>query len=79
MLEVRYEELVAEPEAQSRRILDHCGLAWDERVLRFWEGRRMVKSASMAQVREPIYDRSIGRWRPFAPYLPELFAPFGPD
>jgi len=77
MLELRYEDLVAEPEAQSRRILDHCGLGWDDRVLRFWEGRRMVKSASMAQVREPIYDRSIGRWRPFAAHLPELFAPFG--
>lgn len=73
MMEVRYEALVAEPEAQSRRILAHCGLDWDEDVLRFWESRRPVKSASMFQVREPIYDRSIGRWKPFAESLAPLF------
>jgi len=73
MLEVRYESLVSAPEAQSRRLLAHCGLEWDEQVLRFWESQRPVKSASMVQVREPIYDRSIGRWKAFAPYVPELF------
>jgi Tfp pilus assembly protein PilF/LPS sulfotransferase NodH len=78
MLEVRYESLVAEPEAQTRRILAHCGLEWDEQVLRFWESRRAVKSASMFQVREPIYDRSVGRWKPFAEHIPELLrAPLG--
>jgi Tfp pilus assembly protein PilF len=73
MLDLRYEDLVADPEAGARHLLDHCGLEWDDQVLRFWEARRAVKSASMAQVREPIYDRSIGRWRPFAPYLAALF------
>jgi Tfp pilus assembly protein PilF len=73
VLEMRYENLVAEPEAQSRRLLAHCGLEWDDSVLRFWESRRPVKSASMFQVREPIYDRSIGRWKPFAKSLAPLF------
>jgi Tfp pilus assembly protein PilF len=73
MMEMRYESLVAEPEGQSRRLLDHCGLEWDDSVLRFWESRRPVKSASMFQVREPIYDRSIGRWKPFAKPLARLF------
>ena len=73
MLEVRYESLVAEPEAQTRRIIEHCGLEWEDEVLHFWQSRRAVKSASMVQVREPIYDRSIGRWKPFAKHVPELF------
>ena len=78
MLEVRYEDLVADPEPQTRRILDHCRLEWDKQVLRFWEAQRPVKSASMFQVREPIYDRSIGRWQPFADHVPELFETFLP-
>jgi hypothetical protein len=79
MLEMRYESMVAEPEAQSRRILAHCGLEWDDAVLRFWESRRPVKSASMFQVREPIYDRSIGRWKPFARQLAPLFEGLVPE
>ena len=79
MLEVRYESLVAEPEAQTRRILAHCGLEWDDQVLRFWESRRAVKSASMFQVREPIYDRSIGRWKGFAEHIPELLGGLSSD
>ena len=77
VLEIKYEALVADPEGHSRRLLDHCGLEWDEDVLRFWESRRPVKSASMFQVREPIYDHSIGRWKPFAEHMPALFEPFG--
>jgi tetratricopeptide (TPR) repeat protein len=72
MLDVQYERLVADPEAETRRILDHCALEWDANVLRFWEARRAVRSASLTQVREPVYDRSIGRWRPFAQHLPDL-------
>ena len=79
MLEVRYEALVAEPEAQTRRMLAHCGLEWEDDVLRFWESRRPVKSASMFQVREPIYDRSIGRWKPFAESLAPLFEGLVPE
>ena len=77
MLEVRYEDLIAEPEAMTRRMLAHCGLDWDERTLRYWEAKRPVKSGSVFQVRQPLYDQSIGRWKPFAPYLRPLFEPFG--
>jgi hypothetical protein len=73
MLELNYEELIADPETSAKRVLDHCGLEWDDQVLKFWEARRPVKSASMFQVREPIYDRSIGRWKPYADYLAPLF------
>ncbi len=75
-LEVDYEALVADPESQTRRLLDHCGLAWDPACLDFHETRRAVRTASAAQVRRPIYRDSIGRWRLYgdllAPLLTEL-------
>ena len=76
MLEVQYEELVTTFETGARQLVDHCGLEWDDQVLRFWEARRAVKSASLAQVREPIYDHSIGRWKRFKTSLSPLFDEF---
>jgi tetratricopeptide (TPR) repeat protein len=61
ILEVQYEELVADVEAQMRRVLHFCGLEWDEVVLRFHKSRHHVKSASQVQVRRPLYATSIGR------------------
>ena len=61
ILEVQYEELVADVDAQMRRILAFCGLEWNEAVLRFHESRHHVKSASQVQVRRPLYATSIGR------------------
>jgi tetratricopeptide (TPR) repeat protein len=61
MLEVQYEELVADFEAQARRIVAHCGLAWDEACLAFHKTRRPVKSASAPQVYQPLYNTSVGR------------------
>jgi tetratricopeptide (TPR) repeat protein len=61
MLEVRYEELVADFEAQARRIVAHCGLAWDEACLAFYKTQRPVKSASAPQVYQPLYNTSVGR------------------
>ena len=73
MLEVQYESLVTTFEDNARRIVSYSGLDWDDHVLRFWEARRAVKSASLAQVREPIYSRSIGRWKRFGTTLAPLF------
>jgi tetratricopeptide (TPR) repeat protein len=72
MLEVRYEDVVGDPEASSRRILAHCGLDWDPQCLRFHETDRRVRSASASQVRREIYRSSIGRWRDYRPYLEPL-------
>jgi tetratricopeptide (TPR) repeat protein len=78
ILEVRYEELVADLERQARRIVTHCGLEWDDACLSFYETERSVRTASAAQVRRPIYQSSIGRWRPhearLQPLLKELEA-----
>jgi tetratricopeptide (TPR) repeat protein len=65
MLEVQYEELVANFEPVARRIVAYCGLEWDDACLEFNKTRRPVWTASAVQVREPIYRSSIGRWRPY--------------
>ncbi len=72
MLEVQYEDLVADFEAQARRIVDYCGLAWDARCLAFHETQRAVRTASAAQVRRPLFSHAIGRWRPYEPWLRPL-------
>ncbi len=77
ILEVQYEELVADTEGQARRMLDFLGLDWDERVLRFNESDRRVLTASLAQVTQPIYTSSIGRHKPYEPMLGELKTALG--
>lgn len=72
MLEVRYEDVVADMEGQARRLLEFCGLPWNAACLRFHENRRTVRTASLAQVRQPIYSGSVGRWRRYEKYLAPL-------
>src|SRR5581483_3548811 len=69
---MRYEELTADQEGQTRRLLDYCGLEWDERCLRFTEAERSVKTASILQVRQPMYRSSVGRWRRYQKHLQPL-------
>jgi tetratricopeptide (TPR) repeat protein len=64
LLEVQYEEVVDDLEGQARRLVAHCGLDWDARCIAFHATPRAVRTASAAQVRQPIYRSSIGRWRP---------------
>lgn len=72
MLEFRYEDTVAAVEAQARRLIDFLGADWDERCLNFHQSGRAVQTPSRWQVRQPIYSRSVERWRRYEPYLPEL-------
>jgi hypothetical protein len=65
ILDVRYEDLVAEPEAQARRLLTHCGLAWEDKVLEFHRSTKASTTASAVQVRRPIYQSSVQKWRQF--------------
>jgi hypothetical protein len=75
-IEVDYEAVVDGVESQARRMLDFLGLPWDEAVLRFHETQRPVRTASVNQVRQPIYRTSAGRWRKHAALLgPLLEAP----
>jgi len=69
VLDVHYEDTVLDLERQVRRILDHCGLPFEEACLRPWETLRAVKTASSEQVRQPIYTSSLGKWRHYEAYL----------
>jgi hypothetical protein len=77
MLEVQYEDVVADPETQARRIVDYCGLAWDEACLAFHKVERAVHTASATQVRQPIYRSSVGRWRAYQDRLQPLLEALG--
>ncbi len=77
MIEDDYEDLVENQEAVTRRILAHCGLAWDDRCLEFQAEVRPVLTASAWQVRQPLYKSAIGRWRNYEPFLGPLRAALG--
>jgi tetratricopeptide (TPR) repeat protein len=71
-LEVDYETLVEDLEGEGRRLVDFCGLEWNEACLSFHQTRRHVSTASATQVREPLYRTSVGRWKSYARYLEPL-------
>jgi tetratricopeptide (TPR) repeat protein len=79
ILEVQYETLVENFEPEARRIVAHCGLDWDERCLSFHQTERTVRTASLAQVRQPIYRSSIERWRRHEKHLGRLIAALAGD
>jgi len=73
-IEVDYEALTADPVTNIRRIVDGCGLRWDDACLRPEENARMVRTASKWQVRQPIYRTAVERWRRYEPWLGPLRA-----
>ena len=79
MLEVRYEDVVDDLEREARRLIAHCGLDWDPACLEFHRIERPVRTASVDQVRRPIYRTSVARWRPYAHLLTPLFDALGVD
>ena len=76
VLQLSYEELVADQEGQTRRLLDHCGLEWDEACLSFHENSAAVATPSAAQVRRPLNADAIGRWRSYEKHLEPVAAWF---
>ncbi len=74
---VHYEALVADPECEVRRLLDHCGLPFYERCLRFYDTARTVMTVSSEQVRRPIYTEGVDQWRNYAPWLDPLLVTLG--
>lgn len=69
VLDVHYEETVTDLVGQVRRMLEHCGLPFEENCLRFYETERAVKTASSEQVRQPIYSSALGKWRRYEQHL----------
>ncbi|MEX0319548.1 MAG: sulfotransferase [Ruegeria sp.] len=70
--ELHYEALVADTEQEARSLLQYCGLDWDERCLDFHKSRRRVRTASLSQVRQPVYRGSIEKWRRYQDHLQPL-------
>jgi hypothetical protein len=65
ILNVSYEDVVDDLEGQARRLIDYCGLEWDDRCMKFYESKRPVRTASSVQVRQPLFRSSLQRWRRF--------------
>ena len=72
VLDVQYENMVADQENQTRRLIEHCALPWEDGCLRFYETDRAVITASSEQVRQPIYSKSVNSWRRFESHLGPL-------
>ena len=70
--EVQYETLIADREAETRRLVAFCGLDWDDACLKPERNGRVVKTASLWQARQPVYQTSVERWRRYEPWLGEL-------
>lgn len=69
VLQVKYEQVIADVETQVRRILDYCGLPFEEACLSFHETRRAIRTASSEQVRQPIYTDAVEQWRHYSTHL----------
>jgi hypothetical protein len=74
MHRVDYEETVTDLEGVARRLVAACGLEWDPACLEFHRTERPIRTASVVQVRQPLYQKSAGRWRNYESALAELFA-----
>ncbi|HEY2782246.1 MAG TPA: sulfotransferase [Steroidobacteraceae bacterium] len=69
---VIYESMIEDTESEVRRLLEYCGLAFEEGCLRFYENERAVRTASSQQVRKPIFQEGVDHWRHFEPWLEPL-------
>lgn len=78
VIEVAYEDLVADLDGQARRLLKACGLPWEDACLRFYETERVITTASRTQVRRPIYGEAMGRWKAYRQHLGPLIEALGP-
>ncbi len=79
ILDVPYEKLVLEQETQTRELLDFVGVDWDPTCLQFHKAERPVQTASVSQVRKPIYRTSLNRWKTYARQLAPAAAILGMD
>lgn len=75
--EIHYENLIAEPEAQSRALLAACDLDWEDQCLSFYENKRSVATLSVAQVRQPMYATSLKGWKRFEDELAPMIEALG--
>lgn len=75
--DIRYENVVADQEGETRKLLEFCNLSWDEHCLKFHETTRQVKTASVTQVRKPIYKDSVKKWKKYEKHLKPMIQVMG--
>jgi hypothetical protein len=75
-IEVAYEDLVRDVEGQARRLIEFIGLEWHPACLEFHTNRRVVRTPSLVQVRQPVHSGSVGRWRNYQPFIEPLLRAF---
>jgi len=76
-LEVQYEDVVEDLEGEARRLIAHCGLPWNRACLEFHRTQRPIHTASLAQVRQPLYRSSLARSQPYLHRLGPLLEALG--
>jgi len=77
ILDIYYEDMVDDLEHNARKILDFCDLDWEQQCLEFYKSKRSVQTASVSQVRQPIYKSSVSRWPSYAKHLGPLVEQLG--
>lgn len=75
--EIQYEDIIADAEGQSRALIDYCGLEWNDACLDFHKTERNIRTASVTQVRQPIYKTSVEKWRHYEKHLGPLLNALG--
>ena len=73
VLDIQYEQLVDHQESTTRQLLDFCGLEWNDSCLEFYKNKRDVNTPSYDQVRQPLYKKSVARWKHYESSLEPLF------
>lgn len=79
ILDVSYEAVVADQKGMTRKLVEFCGVPWDEQCLTFYKNKRSVNTISYDQVRQPIYSKSVARWRHYERHLGPLKQALGID
>lgn len=77
VLQIEYERLVVDQELYTRKLIEFCGLDWDDRCLKYFDSTRFVGTASYAQVTQPIYSSSVNRWKNYSRYIKPLLDGLG--
>ncbi len=72
MIDLQYEELVSDPETQSKRVMEFLGREWTDDILEFHKSKRTVNTASRDQVRKPMYTSSVKKYLPYEHLLDDL-------
>ncbi len=73
----RYEDMISNPRHQSQALFDFCGIPWNEDFLNFYANKTAIKTASLMQVRQPIYSTSVEKWRRYESHLEPVMRVLG--